>query len=118
MQYITRITGGTGRQKKFMAILKFKKMIEDLQNGTTQVLSTLTIANVTNVGIAATVGTAGVVSLATSAANAGTSSVATLAVLATSAGNAGTSLVAHYGSSGTAKIAGTSGFWSSGSLGM
>jgi len=85
-----------------MAILKVKKMIQDLENGTTQVLSTLTIANVTNVGIAATVGTAGVVSLATSAANAGTASKAT------SAGNAGTARVAHWGSSGTGALAGTS----------
>ena len=91
-----------------MAILKFKKLIEDLKNGTTQVLETLTIANVTNVGIAATVGTAGVVSLATSAANAGTSSKAT------SAGRAGTSLVAHWASSGTAALAGTNIIFSTG----
>lgn len=84
-----------------MAILKVKKMIEDLENGTTQVLASLTIANVTNVGIAATVGTAGVVALATSAANAGTSSKAT------SAGNAGTARVAHFGSSGTGALSGT-----------
>jgi hypothetical protein len=79
-----------------MAILKVKKMIEDLENGSTQVLSTLTIANVTNVGIAATVVTAGVVSLATSAAN------------------AGTSLVAHWASSGTAALAGTSAIFATG----
>lgn len=78
-----------------MAILKIKKIIEDLENGSTQVLSNLTIATVTNVGIAASVGTAGVVSYAASSGNAGT------AFKATSAGNAGTARVAHYGSSGT-----------------
>lgn len=96
-----------------MAILKFKKLIEDLENGTTQVISELTIANVTNVGIAATVGTAGAIAYATSSGYAGTSSLATKA---SSASYAGTSRVAHYASSGTAALAGTSAVWSTGGL--
>jgi hypothetical protein len=99
-----------------MAILKFKKMIEDLETGSTQVLATLTIANVTTVGYATSVGTAGVMALATSAANAGSSSFATTASKAGSAAQAGTARVAHYASSGTANIAGTSAHWSTGGL--
>jgi hypothetical protein len=94
-----------------MAILKVKKMIEDLENGSTQVLSTLTIANVTNVGIAATVGTAGVVSLASSAANAGTASVADYSK---SAGTSGRAEIANWASSGTAALAGTSAIFATG----
>jgi len=94
-----------------MAILKVKKMIEDLENGSTQVLSTLTIANVTNVGIAATVGTAGVVSLASSAANAGTASVADYSK---SAGTSGRAEIANWASSGTAALAGTSDIFATG----
>jgi hypothetical protein len=93
-----------------MAILKVKKMIEDLETGSVQVLSTLTIDTVTNVGYASTVGTAGVMALATSAANAGSSSYAS------TASRAGTSRVAHFASSGTANIAGTSAHWSTGGL--
>lgn len=82
-----------------MAILKFKKLIEDLENGSNQVISNLTISNVTNVGYAGSVGTAGVVALATSAGNAGT------AFKATSAGQAGTARIALYGSAGTGALA-------------
>ena len=71
-----------------MAILKIKKLIQDLENNTTQVL-------------------ANPVAKATSAGNTGTSSVAVLATLATSAGKAGsaayagTSRVAFLGTSGS-----------------
>ena len=83
-----------------MAILKFKKLIEDLENNTSQVVSSVTKTS----------------AIATSAGYAGTSSLATLATLATSAGQAGTSRVAHFASSGTAKLAGTSAVWSTGGL--
>jgi hypothetical protein len=69
-----------------MAILKIKRLIEDLENNTTQVL-------------------ANPVAKATSAGYAGTGAKAT------SAGYAGTARVAHFASSGTAALAGTSGWW-------
>jgi hypothetical protein len=68
-----------------MAILKFKKLIEDLETGSSQVISSV----------------AKTVDKATSAGYAGT------AYKATSAGYAGTARVAHYGSSGTGGLAGT-----------
>lgn len=83
-----------------MAILKFKKLLEDLENDTHQVL-------VSDVAKASSAGNAG---KASSASNAGTSS------LASSANNSGTSFVAHYASSGTANLAGTSAVWSTGGL--
>jgi hypothetical protein len=73
-----------------MAILKIKRLVEDLENNTTQVL--------TSVGVA----------------NSGTAAVATLAVKATSAAQAGTSNVAHYASSGTAALAGTNAIFATG----
>lgn len=60
-----------------MAILKFKKLIEDLENNTSQVVSSVT-------------------------------KVAATATRATSAGYAGTSRVAHFSSSGTGALSGTS----------
>jgi len=86
-----------------MAILKIKRLIEDLENSTTQVLSS-SVAKATSAGYG------GTAYLATSAGQAGT------AVKATSAGNAGTARVAHFASSGTANIAGTSVVWSTGGL--
>lgn len=77
-----------------MAILKIKKLIEDMERNESTVLGTVTKA------------IAGAVS--------GTAAVATLAVKATSAGNAGTSYRANradFGSSGTAKLAGTGAWW-------
>jgi hypothetical protein len=65
-----------------MAILKIKKLIQDLENNTTQVL-------------------ANPVAKATSAGRAGTSAVATTAVAAGSAAYAGTSSVAATGTSGS-----------------
>jgi hypothetical protein len=83
-----------------MANLKIKKLIEDLENNTTQVLSTVTKA------------VAGAVSgTAAYATTAGRSGTAQVAVLATSAGKAasaayaGTSRIAHYGSAGTGALA-------------
>jgi hypothetical protein len=76
-----------------MAILKFKKLLEDLQTGSVQVLPD-------GVGKATSSGAAGTAYKATSAAVAG------------SAANAGTARVAHFGSSGTAGLSGTSAFWS------
>jgi hypothetical protein len=67
-----------------MAILKFKKLIEDLENSTTQVLAAVALST-----------------KATSAGNSGTS------YKASSAANAGTSRVAHFASSGTGALAGT-----------
>jgi hypothetical protein len=64
-----------------MALNAFKRLKEDLELNTSQVVGT----------VAKTVSTA---------------------TRATSAGYAGTSRVAHYGSSGTAALAGTSSFWS------
>jgi len=77
-----------------MAILKIKRLIEDLENDSHQVL-------------------ANHVAKATSAGNTGTASLATLA---SSASYAGTARVAHFASSGTANIAGTSEVWSTGGL--
>ena len=79
-----------------MAILKFKKLLEDLENNTSQVLSSVTK----------------VVSKATSAGYTGT------AYMATSAGNAGTARIAQWGSSGTGKLAGTHGLYQSGAEGF
>jgi hypothetical protein len=61
-----------------MALNAFKRLKEDLELNTSQVVGT----------------------------------VAKPVTKATSAGYAGTSRVAHYGSSGTAALAGTSSFWS------
>jgi hypothetical protein len=74
-----------------MAILKIKRLVEDLVNDTHQVLTDN-------------------VAKATSAGNTGTAS------LASSASYAGTARVAHFASSGTANIAGTSEVWSTGGL--
>jgi len=63
-----------------MAILKFKQLKADLENNTSVVLDSMTK----------------------------TAATATLATKATSAGYAGTSRVAHFASSGTAALAGTS----------
>jgi hypothetical protein len=78
-----------------MAILKFKKLIEDLENNTTQVLSSVTKP-------------ASLATLATSAGQAGT------AYKATSAGQSGTSRIAHFASSGTAALSGTNAIFSTG----
>lgn len=72
-----------------MAILKIKKLIEDIENNTSLVLGTVT-------------------KVATTAGNAGTSAYSD------TAGRAGTSLVAHYASSGTAAFAGTHAIFSTG----
>ena len=81
-----------------MAILKFKKLIEDLENNTTQVLSTVTKAG--------------------AGAQAGTAAVATLAVLATSAGQAGTAVKAtSAGRAGTAYYSTTAGGGTGGTAG-
>lgn len=85
-----------------MAILKFKKLVEDLQNNTTTVLPSMTY---TNAGSAAYAGTS---YKATSAGNAGTT------YKASSADYAGTARIAHYGSSGTGAIAGTHAIFSTG----
>jgi hypothetical protein len=61
-----------------MALNAFKRLKEDLELNTSQVVGT----------------------------------IAKSVTKATSAGYAGTSRVAHYGSSGTAALAGTSSFWS------
>ena len=73
--------------KKIMSILKIKKLIEDLQNNTSQVLASVT-------KVAGTASYAGTATKATSAGQAGT------AVKATSAGQAGTAGRA-YGTAGT-----------------
>lgn len=65
-----------------MAILKIKKLIEDLENGTTQVVTG--------------------VSYASSAANAGSSSYASTSAEAGSAAYSGTASVAKTGTSGSA----------------
>jgi hypothetical protein len=69
-----------------MAILRIKRLLEELESGVQPVVADTCI-------------------FATSAGNAGTSSLATKA---TSAGYAGTARVAHYGSSGTGALSGTS----------
>jgi hypothetical protein len=76
-----------------MAIVKMKKLIEDMERNESTVLGT--------------------VKKAMAGALSGTAAVATTAVFATSAGKAasaayaGTARVAHYGSSGTGALAGT-----------
>jgi hypothetical protein len=90
-----------------MAILKIKRLIEDLENNTTQVLASVTKP-------ASTASYAGTSYLATSAANAGTSSISGTATKATSAGYAGTSRVAHFASSGTAALTGTNAIFATG----
>ena len=77
-----------------MAILKIKRLIEDLENNSTLVLGTVNKVAQT-AGIAST---ATLAVLATSASNAGT------ALKATSAAYAGTSRIAHYGSAGTGAL--------------
>lgn len=72
-----------------MAILRIKKLIEDLENNTSLVLGDLD-------------------KIATTAGNAGT------AAKATTAGRSGTSLVAHYASSGTGALAGTNAIFATG----
>lgn len=81
-----------------MAILKIKRLIEDLENNTTQVLQSA-VASVT---YASSAGQSGTAYKATSAGYTGT------AVKATSAGYAGTARVAHFASSGTGGLSGTS----------
>ena len=83
-----------------MAILKIKRLIEDLENNSTLVLSA--------VAKATSSGNAGTALKATSAGEAGT------ALKATSAGNSGTTRVAHYASSGTAALAGTNAIYATG----
>ncbi len=80
-----------------MAILKIKKLIEDLELNTTLVLSSMT-------------------KLASTATVAGSAAYSGTGYLATSANYAGSSRVAHFASSGTANIAGTSAVWSTGGL--
>lgn len=98
-----------------MAILKIKRLLEDLENNTTQIL-------VNPVAKATSAGYGGTAYLATSAGQAGTSYLSTsagqagTAAYASTASRAGTSFVAHYASSGTANIAGTSAVWSTGGL--
>ena len=87
-----------------MAILKFKKLIEDLETGSQQV--------VTVIGKATSSGYAGTSYMATSAGEAGTS------YKATSSGNTGTAYVAHRASSGTAKLAGTHADYATGAQGF
>lgn len=64
-----------------MAILKIKKLIEDMERNQSTVLGTVTKAM--------------------AGAASGTAAVATLAVLATSAGYAGTAYAAKFGTSGS-----------------
>jgi hypothetical protein len=71
-----------------MAILKIKRLIEDLENNSTQVLAN-------PVSKATSAGGAGTSSLASSASYAGT------VVLASSANYAGTAYAAAYGTSGS-----------------
>ena len=73
-----------------MAILKIKRLIEDLERNQSQVIGTVTKSMA---GIDS--GTAAV------------ALVANTATYATSAGYAGTARVAHFGSSGTGGLAGT-----------
>src|SRR3989337_1825042 len=95
-----------------MAILKIKRLNEDLENNSTLVLSA--VAKATSSGNAGTAlkatsaGEAGTALKATSAGEAGT------ALKATSAGNSGTTRVAHYASSGTAALAGTNAIYATG----
>jgi hypothetical protein len=89
-----------------MAILKIKRLIEDLENDSHQVLANH-VAKATSAG---NTGTASLATLASSASYAGTS------MKATSAARTGTAYVAHFASSGTANIAGTSEVWSTGGL--
>jgi len=77
-----------------MAILRIKKLIEDLENNTTLVLGNVNKVAQT-AGIAAT---ATLAVFATSSGNSGT------ALKATSAGQAGTSYIALYGSAGTGAL--------------
>lgn len=87
-----------------MAILKIKKLLEDLELGTTQVLPSvgMTVTKATSAG------NAGTTYKATSAGNSGS------AAFATTSGNAGTSRVAHFASSGTAALAGTHAIFATG----
>ena len=96
-----------------MAILKFKKLIADLENNTTTVLSSVT-------KVASTASNAGTAAVATTAANAGTSAVATTAVKSGSAAYSGTAFGAqraHWASSGTASLKGTSIWWGTSGIG-
>ena len=76
-----------------MAILKFKKLIADLENNTTTVLSSVT-------KVASTASNAGTAAVATTAANTGT------AAKATSAGRAGTAYYSTTAGGGTGGTAG------------
>jgi hypothetical protein len=77
-----------------MAIVKLKKIMEDLKENTTTAIDVSTITATWP--------------KATSAGNSGTS------YKATSAGNAGTSRVAHFASSGTGALAGTHAIFATG----
>ncbi len=81
-----------------MAILKIKRLIEDIEHNSTLVLSSSVETLVGEMSVA----------YATTAGNAGT------AHKATSAGNAGTSRIAHYASSGTGAFAGTHAIYGTG----
>jgi len=84
-----------------MALNKMKKLIEDLEQGSTLVMSN-PVAKATSAGYGGTAylsATATAATLATSAAYAGT------AAKATSAGNAGTARIAQWGSAGTGSLA-------------
>ena len=102
-----------------MAILKFKKLLEDLQNDTRQVL-TGEIAKATSSGKAGTASmsitagtavfsagatTAGKAASASGAATAGT------AIFAAGATTAGLAAKAYFGSSGTGALPGTGAWW-------
>jgi hypothetical protein len=76
-----------------MAILKIKRLIEDLENSTTQVLSS-SVAKATSAGYG------GTAYLATSAGNAGSSSYASTSAIAGTAPYSGTAYRA-YGTAGT-----------------
>lgn len=102
-----------------MALLKFKKLLEDLETGSKQVFTgTVKTASgatlATSAGVAGSAAYAGTSYLTTSAGVAGSAAYAGTVYKATSAGNAGTSLVAHYASSGTAALAGTHAIFSTG----
>jgi hypothetical protein len=88
-----------------MAILKFKKLVEDLENNTSQVLSSVskvaTTASYAGTGYFATsAGNSGTSYKATSAGNSGSASYASTAAIAGTAPYAGTAYRA-YGTAGT-----------------
>ena len=81
-----------------MALNKMKKLIEDLENNSTLVMSN-PVAKATSAGFGGTAYLSATATLATSAAQAGT------AAKATSAGYAGTARIALWGSAGTGALA-------------